>query len=307
VRSVRYWKAAVLAFPVAVLAGFAYARPVTLFETWGELRLRLSGVRSSHVQAGPYRVRYLEAGTGPPLVLVHGLGSHAAQDWGRSMVLLSRHLHVYAIDLPGFGRSERPPAADYGIPMQVAAVRDFMQAVGLTRARVAGISMGGWIVARLAADHPELVERLVVVAAAGMRPDGPPIPVDVLFPHDEDGVRSLVSAVRHNAPLPPSFVARDILVRRREEEWIIRRAVDSMAQGSDWLDGSLARADMPVLIIWGRQDRLIPVAYATRLQAEFPRATLEILDGCGHVPMADCPDGFDGVATPFLIDAAVER
>ena len=64
---------------------------------------------------------------------------------------------------------------------------------------------------------------------------------------------------------------------------------------------------MPVLIIWGRQDRLIPVAYAARLQAEFPRATLEILDGCGHVPMAECPDAFDGVSTPFLIDAAVER
>jgi pimeloyl-ACP methyl ester carboxylesterase len=191
--------------------------------------------------------------------------------------------------------------------MQVAAVRDFMRAVGITRARVAGISMGGWIAARLAGDHPDLVERLVVVAAAGMRPDGPPIPVDVLFPHDEDGVRRLVTAVRHNSPLPPPFVARDILAVRRQEEWIIRRAVDSMAHGSDWLDGSLARADMPVLIIWGRQDRLIPVAYATRLQAEFPRATLEILDGCGHVPMADCPDGFDGVATPFLIDAAVER
>jgi pimeloyl-ACP methyl ester carboxylesterase len=307
VRIARRWKAASLALPVAAFAGFAYARPVALFETWLALRLRLSGVRSGHVQAGPYRLHYLEAGSGLPLVLIHGLASNAARDWGRAIAPLSRRFHIYAPDLPGFGRSERPPAADYGIPMQVAAVRDFMRAVGLTRARVAGISMGGWIVSRLAAEHPELVERLVVVAAAGMRPDGPPIPVEVLFPRDEEDVRRLVAAVRQNAPLPPSFVARDILSRRRREEWIIRRAVDSMAQGRDWLDGTLERADMPVLVVWGREDRLIPVAYAKELQAEFPRAELAVLDGCGHVPMADCPEAFDRLALRFLADATVER
>jgi pimeloyl-ACP methyl ester carboxylesterase len=307
VRIARRWKVAVPALALAAIAGFTFARPVALFETWLALRLRLSGVRSGHVQAGPYRLHYLEAGSGPPLVLIHGLASNAAQDWGRAFGPLSRRFHAYAPDLPGFGRSERPPAADYGIPMQVAAVRDFMQAVGLARARVAGISMGGWIASRLAADHPERVERLVVVAAAGMRPDGPPIPVEVLFPRDEDGVRRLVAAVRHKAPLPPSFVARDILSRRRQEEWIIRRAVDSMAQGRDWLDGTLERADMPVLVVWGREDRLIPVAYAKELQAEFPRAELAVLDGCGHVPVADCPEEFDRLALAFLEDATLEQ
>jgi pimeloyl-ACP methyl ester carboxylesterase len=306
VKSTRRSTIVVIALLVTALAGFVHARPIAVFETWRALRLRLSGVRSSHVQAGAYRLHYLEAGSGPALVLVHGLGSHAAQDWGRSMVLWSRRLHVYAPDLPGFGRSDRPSGADYGVPMQVAALRDFMQAVGLMKARVAGISMGGWIVARLASENPERVDRLLVVAAAGMRPDGPPIPVDVLFPRDEDGVRSLVSAVRHNAPLPPSFVARDILAVRLREEWIMRRAVASMTEGRDWLDGTLRRADMPVLVVWGRQDRLIPVAYAARMQAEFPHARLEVLEGCGHVPMADCPEEFDRVSSRFLADAAVE-
>jgi pimeloyl-ACP methyl ester carboxylesterase len=294
---------AVLGLAGAALLGFGYARPLTVFETWGALRLRLAGVRSADVQAGPYRLRYLEAGSGTPLVLVHGLASSAAQDWGRLIAPLARRFHVYAPDLPGFGRSERPATADYSIPMQVEAVRAFMDAKGVRRARVAGISMGGWIVSRLAGEHPERVERLVVVDAAGMRPDGPTIPAEALLPRDEEGVRRLVAVVRHNAPVPPSFVARDILALRLREEWIVRRALESMRDGGYWLDGTLARADMPVLVVWGKQDALIPVAYGERLEAEFPRAELVVLDGCGHVPMADCPEAFDRVFVPFLARA----
>jgi pimeloyl-ACP methyl ester carboxylesterase len=260
----------------------------------------LSGVRSAHVQAGPFDLHYLEAGSGPPLVLVHGLASNATQDWGRLIPPLGRRFRVYAPDLPGFGASERPATADYSIPMQVEAVRAFMEAKGIRRARVAGISMGGWIVSRLAGEHPESVERLVVVDAAGMRPERPDIPADVLLPSDEEGVRRLVAAVRNNAPAPPSFVARDILERRLQEEWIVRRALESMRDGDDWLNGTLRRADMPVLVVWGKQDRLIPVAYAAGLAAEFPRAELVVLDGCGHVPMADCPEAFDRVLLAFL-------
>lgn len=300
VKTPRAWLAAVLAL-LAALAGFVYAAPVSVLETSGELWLRLSGVRSAYAQAGPWRLRYLETGAGPPLVLVHGLGSNAIQDWGRLLAPLGRHYHVYAPDLPGFGRSERPASADYGVPMQVEAVSSFMAAVGVGRARVVGNSMGGWIVARLAGEHPELVERLVLVAPAGMRPsDAAPIPAEALLPHDEDGVRRLVAVVRHKPPAMPSFLVRDILARKLREEWIIRRTLESMRAGRDWLNGTLGRAEMPVLIIWGKQDRLIPVGYAAPLQAELAHARLEVLDGCGHVPQADCPEAFDRALTAFL-------
>ncbi len=302
-RVTRRGSAAVLAVVVAALAGFTYARPLTVLEGLGAAWPRLQGVRSAHVQAGPHRLHYLEAGSGSPLVLVHGLGSSAMQDWGRLVAPLGRRFHVYAPDLPGFGRSERPPRADYSIPMQVEAVRAFMEAMGLERARVAGISMGGWIVSRLAGEHPETVERLVVVDAAGMQSDGSDIPAETLLPRDEEGVRRLIAVVRHNAPTVPSFVIREILARRLREEWIVRRALESMATGDDWLNGTLARADMPVLVVWGKQDVLIPVDYAAALQAEFPDAELEVLDGCGHVPMADCPEAFDRVFLEFMVAA----
>jgi pimeloyl-ACP methyl ester carboxylesterase len=299
-RAFRPWSWVVPSALTAAVLGFAYARPLTVLDAYAAAHLRWDGVRSAQVQAGPYRLRYLEAGSGPPLVLVHGLGSSATQDWGRLIAPLGRRFHVYAPDLPGFGESERPAAADYSIPMQVEAVRAFMQAVGVGRARVAGLSMGGWIVSRLAGEHPEMVERLVVVDAAGMRPERPDIPAEVLLPRDEAGVQRLVAAVRHKAPIPPSFVARDILAHRLREEWITRRTLESMRAGRDWLNGTLGRADMPVVVIWGKQDALIPVAYAEGLRAEFPHAVLEVLDGCGHVPMADCPEAFDRVLVPFL-------
>jgi pimeloyl-ACP methyl ester carboxylesterase len=285
----------------AALLVVAYLRPVAVLREAGELWLRLSGVHSRYAQAGPFELRYLEAGSGPPLVLVHGLASNALQDWGRLVAPLARRYHVYAPDLPGFGRSERPKGADYSIPMQVEALRAFLAAVGVSRARVAGISMGGWIVARLAGEHPELVERLVVVAPAGMRPDdNAPIPAEVLLPRDEAGVRRLIATIRHKPPASPSFLVRDILAERLREEWIVRRALESMRPGKDWLNGTLARAQMPVLIVWGKQDALLPLAYAAPLQAEFKHATLRVLDGCGHVPMADCPQEFDAVMTAFL-------
>jgi pimeloyl-ACP methyl ester carboxylesterase len=297
--------AALLLGLVAAGAAVVVAWPVAVLRGAGELVLRLSGVASRHVRAGRFELRYLEAGSGPPLVLVHGLGSDAANDWGRLIAPLARSYHVYAPDLPGFGRSERPPDADYSIPMQVETLGAFMDAVGVPRARVAGLSMGGWIAARLAGEHPERVERLVLVDAAGMRPDDEsPIPAEVLLPHDEAGVRRLVAAVRHKPPPLPGFLARDILKDRLREEWVVRRALESMRPGRDWLNGTLARATMPVLVVWGRQDVLIPLAYASPLVAEFAHARLAVLDGCGHVPMADCPLEFDRELLGFLGSSA---
>jgi pimeloyl-ACP methyl ester carboxylesterase len=133
-----------------------------------------------------------------------------------------------------------------------------------------------------------------------MRIDGPEVPVDALLPRDEEGVRRLIATVRHRPPAMPSFLVRDILARRLREEWVVRRALESMRDGDDWLDGTLATADMPVLVVWGKQDALIPVDYGIALQAEYPRAELAVLDGCGHVPIADCPEEFDELFLEFL-------
>jgi pimeloyl-ACP methyl ester carboxylesterase len=100
-------------------------------------------------------------------------------------------------------------------------------------------------------------------------------------------------------------VARDILARRLREEWVVRRALESMVAGWDWLNGIFGRAVMFVFVVWGKQDALISVVYAVLLAAEFLRAELKVLDGCGYVPIVDCPEVFDREVVPFLAAAEV--
>src|SRR6266581_840273 len=114
-------------------------------------------------------IHYVCGGSGPPLVLVHGLGSSAAVEFYYNLEPLAAHHRVLAIDLPGFGKSDKP-VLEYTIDLFVKAVRDLMACEGLERAAVMGVSMGGRVALGLALDSPEMVERLVLVDALGVGP-----------------------------------------------------------------------------------------------------------------------------------------
>src|SRR5256714_7382879 len=118
-------------------------------------------------------IHYVCGGSGPPLVLVHGLGSSAAVEFYFNLEPLAAHHRVLAIDLPGFGKSDKP-VLDYTIDLFVKAVRDLMTSEGLERAAVMGVSMGGRVALGIALESPELVERLGRAGGAG---GGPPRPV----------------------------------------------------------------------------------------------------------------------------------
>src|ERR1700682_362405 len=114
-------------------------------------------------------IHYVCGGSGPPLVLVHGLGSSAAVEFVDNLEPLAAHHRVLAIDLPGFGKSDKP-ILDYTIDLFVKAVRDLMTSEGLEGAAVRGVSRGGRVAWGLALESPELVERLVLVDALGVGP-----------------------------------------------------------------------------------------------------------------------------------------
>src|SRR5437879_7946041 len=114
-------------------------------------------------------IHYVCGGSCPPLVLVHGLGSSAAVEFYYTLEPLAAHHRVLAVDLPGFGRSDKP-VLDYTIDLFVKAVQDLMACEGLDRAAVMGVSMGGRVALGLALDSPQLVERLVLVDALGVGP-----------------------------------------------------------------------------------------------------------------------------------------
>jgi pimeloyl-ACP methyl ester carboxylesterase len=241
------------------------------------------------VEADGYRLHYFEAlppkgVAGTPLVLVHGLGARG-EDWGAMIpALAAQGFHVYAPDLLGYGRSPRPDVS-YSISMEEAVVVQFMQAVRLTRADVGGWSMGGWISMKLALDHPEMVDRLVVYDSAGFYFVADP---DLFIPNDTAGVRKLVAALTPKPKVLPEFAARAALRKLQRNAWVLKRSTAAMMSGRDLLDFRLHTIRQPMLIVWGAQDELIPLSVGEAMHSSVSQSVLDIVGGCGHLAPAEC-------------------
>ena len=250
-----------------------------------------SDVRSRYVQVGNYRLHYYEAEppggeAGTPLVLVHGLGARG-EDWSPMIPgLAASGFHVYAPDLLGYGRSARPDV-DYSIALEERTTAEFMRAVGVGRADVAGWSMGGWVTMALAVDQPELVDRVVVYDSAGVYFQ-PTYDFSVFTPRDTAGVTELLHLLIPNPPVLPRFVAEDVVRTLGRNAWVVRRSVVAMAGGKDLLDFRLSGLRQPMLVVWGEQDRLIPLSSGETIHRLVAGSVLAVQPGCGHLAPAQC-------------------
>jgi pimeloyl-ACP methyl ester carboxylesterase len=264
-------------------------RPFSFLLTMVQIRLGLGGIRSEYTPVDGQSIHYYVGGSGKPVVLVHGLGGRA-EDWMDLMPRLVRAgYRVYALDLLGYGRSARPENAAYSIPEEAGIVEDFAASQHLSRIDLVGWSMGGWIAQRVALDRPALVRRLVVCGSAGLRFDLP-YATDILLP-DTPGkliqLYTLLSSTKDPLPVP-AFLRRDLLGLLRRNRWIIKRSLDSMLTGQDVLDNRLSALKMPVLIVWGNQDKLIPVSVGYAMHKAIPQSVLSVYDGCGHLAPEEC-------------------
>jgi pimeloyl-ACP methyl ester carboxylesterase len=278
---------------LVVLSGAAvfYEQPLWIADQILRFRLWEHGVKSHYAEVGGYRIHYLEAlprggGAGTPLLLIHGLGARA-EDWGPLIPgLAAAGFHVYAPDLLGYGRSPRPDV-DYSIGLQENLVVQFLQTMHVPRADVGGWSMGGWVAARLALDHPDLVHRLVLYDSAGIyfpaRFDA-----TLFIPADEAGLFHLTEMLEPNPRHLPPFVARAAVRKLQHNGWIVRRAVNSMVNGRDLLDFRLADLDRPTLIVWGSKDMLIPLSVGETMHRLIPHSSLDVIAGCGHLAPGQC-------------------
>ena len=281
---------AVLVVLVIVGLGIFYFNPLWVADQQIRLRLWRAGVRSEYAMVDGYRIHYFEAlppsGVGAPLLLVHGLGARG-EDWGAMIpALAAQGFHVYAPDLLGYGRSPRPDVS-YSISMEEAVVVEFMQAMHLARPDVGGWSMGGWIAMKLALDHPEMVDRLMVYDSAGTyfpATFGP----DLFTPHDTAGVRRLIAILTPKPREMPEFAARAALRKLQKNAWVVNRSMSSMTAGRDLLDFRLHNIQQPMLIVWGARDELIPLSAGETIHKDVPQSVLDIVDGCGHLAPAEC-------------------
>jgi pimeloyl-ACP methyl ester carboxylesterase len=275
---------------LVVMAGIGFwERPVSCFNEASYLRERLSGVESRSVQVAGLRVHYLAEGpaAGPVVLLVHGLGGRA-EDWRNLAPYLAKAgYRVLMPDLPGYGRSEKPEDFSYSVNAEAHVVVGFLDALGLKQVDLGGWSMGGWIVQLVAGEHPERVRRLMLFDAAGL--DVKPAWETRLFtpttPAELDQLDALLTP--HPRKIP-SFVARDILRVSKQNAWVIHRALASMLTGSETTDKLLPGFKMPVLIVWGAEDRIFPLSQGETMNRLVPQSELEIVLRCGHLAPVQC-------------------
>jgi pimeloyl-ACP methyl ester carboxylesterase len=285
------WAAGALAWLVLIaLAGFWF-RPVSFLNAANYLHECLTGVQSRSVTLAGHRVHYLVAGptAGPAVVLVHGLGG-SAEDW-RTLAphLVRAGYRVYIPDLPGYGRSEKPADFSYSIPDQAAVVVGFLDALGLQQVDLGGWSMGGWIVQRVAIDHPARIHRLLLFDSAGIAQK--PSWDTHLFTPSTPAELAQFTALLSPHPKPiPGFVARDLIRTIGRNAWVVQRALASMLTGRDATDAQLPQLKMPLLIVWGSEDRTTPLDEGRKIHQLIPQSQLDVIPGCGHLAPLECPD-----------------
>jgi pimeloyl-ACP methyl ester carboxylesterase len=267
-----------------------YAGPPSVFLDVAGLRLHLR-------DTGPRDA--------PALVMLHGFGSslHTWEGWAQA---LEGRYRVVRFDLPSFGLTGPDPTGDYSDDRTFAILGALLDRLGLAHATLVGNSMGGGIAWRFAAAHPDRVERLVLISPEGFRPPDEPPPDETPPDARPRGIPFTLRMMRYVLPTPllrsytaasyadparltPAVMARyrDMLLVPGNRDAILGRMGQMRRPDPGPL---LARLHMPVLLIWGEQDRLIPFSNAADYMRALPDATLAALPGLGHVPQEEAPE-----------------
>lgn len=289
----------VFAVFLMLIAGTGFwMRPVSYLNELMYTEECLTGVKSSSVAVTGYRIHFLVEGPvdGPVVVLVHGLGG-SAEDWRNLAPYLAKAgFRVYIPDLLGYGRSERSASFSYSLHDEAAVVAAFMDALGLKQVDLGGWSMGGGIVQHVAADHPEKVRRLTLFDSIGVY-EIPNWNVQLFTPETPEQLDQLDALLTPDPPKVPLFVARDIVRISKKRAWVIQRAIASMLTGQDATDKILPQLKMPVLIIWGAEDHILPLSQGEAMHRLVPQSQLDVIPGCGHLAPRLCAAQ---VAPPLL-------
>jgi pimeloyl-ACP methyl ester carboxylesterase len=265
-----------------------------------------------------YRRAFRVAGSGSPLVLLHGIGDSSAT-WESVLPALARRHLVVAPDLLGHGHSDKP-RADYSVAAYANGVRDLLGVLGLERVTLVGHSLGGGVAMQFAYQYPDRVERLVLVGSGGAGPEVTPLLRAASLPGAQlamaalrlPGVRLQIGALAEMLRLTRSdhgVDAREVLrvidalpdaTARAAFLRTLRAVVDWRGQVVTMLDRCYLTRGMPTLLVWGGRDAVVPVAHAHRAHEAMPGSRLEIVEGAGHFPFHTDPARFVALVDEFV-------
>jgi pimeloyl-ACP methyl ester carboxylesterase len=309
----RYWLGGISALASAAVAAKLWSRPPDVeWDTNRDAVFNADYSRFAEVEG--VTVHYQEAGeiSAPPLLLIHGFASSNLV-WSKVLLPLAEGgFRVIAPDLLGYGFSGKPRQMDYTIASQAKMVIGLLGQLGIARVFLIGSSYGGAVAATIALDHPELVEKLVLVGAVTnnkptryllMRLFGSPIIGDILSPLVVGSRRLLRMRMkrvydRHAWEMDEKRVqARHLPLATRGTHRAIIRTVRRWDAERISRDAHLLT--QPTLIVWGDKDREVPLADGERLQQEIPNSRLFVFRECGHLPHEEYPAEFTELVSEF--------
>jgi pimeloyl-ACP methyl ester carboxylesterase len=295
--------------PLSLLLIVGLCAGCASFRSFDQVRREVP--RSRFVRVGDQLVHVEQAGAGEPVVLLHGFGG-STYSWRKVMPALARAHRVVAIDLNGFGYTQRPrAAAAYTREGQVDLVLGVMDALGIDRAHVFGHSYGGGLSLFLASRHPERLRTLVLVDSSAPT-----------YPEDRRSrvasFRPLANLFLRSVTLQPSAVRRALRASYYDDSLITPELVEAyldrlLVQGADdafygltaprAAPGPPVELDairVPTLAVWGAEDELVSRASGQRAAARIPGSEFVVIEKCGHIPMEEKPEEFLQAVLPFL-------
>ncbi|MDQ6785363.1 MAG: alpha/beta hydrolase [Acidobacteriota bacterium] len=250
------------------------------------------------------KIFYLEAGDvkNPTVVLLHGLGSSTVS-WQFNVTALAQKYHVVVPDQIGFGKSDKP-LLKYRVGTYTDFLDKFLSELKIERASLVGNSLGGWVAADYALKYPARVERIVLVDAAGLKPSEVDLNrIYALNYSTRDEVRTLLKLVFYNQTVfgNEAFVDQSLSVRVAVNDgYTINSLIDSIKRNEDFLNGRLGGIKQPTLIVWGKQDGLLPLTDAQTFKAQIANSQLVVFDQCGHAPQVEKAMDFNAAVLKFL-------
>lgn len=250
------------------------------------------------------KINYLEAGdpAKPTVILLHGLGGSTA-NWAMNVAALSQNYHVIALDQVGFGKSDKP-FLKYRVGTFVDFLDKFMSELKIESASLVGNSMGGWVAALMAIKYPNRVNKIVLADAAGIVPPNfGEAQVYQLNNSTRDEIRANMKLIFANPALQNNEALVDQFMTARvssNDGGTINSIIESIKRKEDFLNGRLGEIKKPTLIIWGKQDGLLPVADAYSFNKGIAGSEIMIFDGCGHAPQFEKAADFNKAVLEFF-------
>jgi len=278
------------------------------------LALLVCAVPSAHGQTGSGQpadktvlvfgqmIHYYDVGNGPVVVLLHGLGSRK-DDWLPVIEPLAQKFRLLIPDQIGYGRSDKP-LIDYSVQTYVDFLSEYLRQLHIEKASLVGQSLGGWIAGLYVAElsggaHLVPVEKLVLVDAAGLKQEKP---IPNLNPSSLAEMRVVMEAVFYDTSWLTEDALRKVFTDKlsTKDGYTVRSTLSNPALGAERLDDKLGNIKVPTLVVWGKEDKLLPISSGERYASGIAGAKLVSFEKCGHAPPVEKTEEFVGAVTAFL-------